>query len=120
MKESGKSRHYRPTWCFSCMNISVVRTTADAPNKDPAIARLAETEPKSLKEISSRLHNHSRVELDILRHVGPHVLGRVRVLCRDISGGAHSRGEAGVEPVEHLGLHVASQVQVDAAVVVES
>jgi hypothetical protein len=28
----------------------VVRTTADAPNKDPAIARLAETEPKVLRK----------------------------------------------------------------------
>jgi hypothetical protein len=32
------------------VNISVVRTTADAPNKDPAIARLAETEPKVLRK----------------------------------------------------------------------
>jgi hypothetical protein len=41
-------------------------------------------------------------------------------LCPDSLGRALSRGEAGVEPLEDMGIHVASQVQVDAAVVVES
>ncbi|TFJ85064.1 hypothetical protein NSK_003488 [Nannochloropsis salina CCMP1776] len=36
--------------------------------------KLAETEPKSLKVVFSRLHNHSCVDLDLRRHVDPHVL----------------------------------------------
>jgi len=69
-REKKKSRHYRPMSCPSAMKFSVVQTTAAA-SKDPAIARLAETDAKSLKVLISRLHNHSCVDPDLRRHVEP-------------------------------------------------
>jgi len=63
------------------MKISVVRTTATAPNQDPAIARLAETEAKSLKVVISRLNNHSCIDQDIRRHVEPRVLEKLQGLA---------------------------------------
>jgi hypothetical protein len=55
------------------MNISVVRNTAAIPRKDPAIARLAETEAQSTRVVFSRLDKHSCVDLDLRRHVEPRV-----------------------------------------------